>query len=192
MPPPAALAPFVDADIYLLDHILRGHVRSGMRVLDVGCGGGRNLPALLASGCLVTGIDHDGTALRRAHERCAGTRDAVPAPALVQCDLDGMPLAAASFAVVLVNAVLHFAPDAAAFHRWADACWRQLAPGGLFLARLSTRIGLPDARPPGFTYLAREEDLIACEARWRARRRDPLKTTLVERTRTMTTWALTR
>src|SRR5690606_4252108 len=84
------------------------------------------------------------------------------------------------FAVVICNAVLHFAPDGERFHQWADACWRHVAPGGFFFARLSTRIGLPLADPPGFAYLAEAEDIIACERRWQAERINPLKTTLVE------------
>lgn len=187
MPLPAALAPFIGADIYVLDQILRGRIDGGA-ALDVGCGAGRNLPALLAAGCAVTAVDRDEALI--ADLRSASGAD--PRLRFVACELDAMPFAPGSFAVVLVNAVLHFAPDAAAFRRWADACWRQLAPGGIFLARFSTRIGLPDARPAGFSYLAEEEDLRSCEARWGARRLDPLKTTLVERVRTMTTWALTR
>lgn len=185
---PAAWAPLVNADIYVLDQILRGRIRSGMRVLDVGCGAGRNLPALLAAGCEVSGIDHQAQAIAAARELFDSPQDQAR---MVVADIEDMPFAPASFDVVIVNAVLHFAPETTAFHRWADACWRQLAPGGLFLARLSTRIGLPEVRPAGFTYLATEADLLACEQRWQARRVDPLKTTLVERLRTMTTWALT-
>lgn len=189
---PAAWAPLIHADIYVLDQILRGRIRSGMRVLDVGCGTGRNLPALLAAGCTVSGIDHHAQAVTAARELVISQPAQHHAQALmVVADIEDMPFAPASFEVVIVNAVLHFSPEAKAFARWADACWRQLAPGGLFLARLSTRIGLPDVRPAGFTYLASETDLGACEQRWQAQRVDPLKTTLVERLRTMTTWALT-
>lgn len=189
---PAALAPFAEADIYLLDQLLRGRIHNGMTALDVGCGGGRNLPALLTIGCTVTAIDRDEHAVQAARERCVHTAPGLPAPRFITCGIESMPVPSEFFALVLVNAVLHFAPDREAFHRWADACWRQLAPQGLFLARLSTRIGLPDVHPPGFSYLASEDDLLACETRWQARRVDPLKTTLVERVRTMTTWALTR
>jgi tellurite methyltransferase len=184
---PAAWLPLRGADIYLLDHILRGNIRSGMNVLDVGCGHGRNLPALIAAGCAVTAIDPDIHAIAAAKALIGGS---VEQHRVAACDIESMPFTPASFDVVVVNAVLHFAPDDAAFHRWADRCWRQLARGGLFLARLSTRIGLPDVQPAGFRYLATEADLIACESRWQARRVDPLKTTLVERVRTMTTWIL--
>ncbi len=185
---PAAWEPLVNTDIYVLDQILRGRIRSGMRVLDVGCGTGRNLPALLAAGCAVSGIDNQAQAIATARELVC---DLQAQAHLMVADIEDMAFAPAGFDVVIINAVLHFAPDATAFARWTDACWRQLAPGGLFLARLSTRIGLPNVRPAGFTYLATEADLIACEQRWQAQRVDPLKTTLVERLRTMTTWALT-
>lgn len=185
---PAAWVPLAGADIYLIDQILRGRIGSGMSALDVGCGGGRNLPALLAAGCAITAIDADAQAVAAARTLFGGRLD----DRILVCDLERMPFAPGGFDVVIVNAVLHFAPDAAAFARWAEACWLQLAPGGLFLARLSTRIGLPDVRPAGFRHLASEAELMACERRWMASRADPLKTTLVETTRTMTTWALTR
>lgn len=183
---PPAWAPLVGADIYLVDQIMRGRIRPGMRVLDVGCGDGRNLPALLACGCDVHAIDAQERAVALARLR-TGIGD--PARIVVG-DIGAMPFPPAGFAVVLVNAVFHFAQDLAQFQRWADACWRQCAPHGLFLARLSTRIGLPHAAPPGFTFLAEESDLEACERRWLAERADPLKTTMVERMRTMTTWVL--
>jgi len=183
---PAALRPFAGADIYLLDQILRGRIRAGMRVLDVGCGGGRNILPLQALGCTVSGLDRDEAALAQARSRCG---DGV---ALRQGDVGELAPDAEGFDVVLVNAVFHFADDREHFHALVDACWRQLAGDGLFLARLSTRIALPEGvSPPGFSFLAEEADLVDCERRCRARRLDPLKTTLVERARTMTTWVLT-
>ena len=41
---------FGDIDIYLFDQLLRGRFDTRRRVLDAGCGGGRNLPYLLAHG----------------------------------------------------------------------------------------------------------------------------------------------
>jgi len=184
-----AFAALAGTDIYLIDQILRGRVQPGMRVLDVGCGAGRNLPALAALGCAITGIDRDAGAVQACRQRLAGRVD----PARIQ---HGDLLAAGSalggpFDLVLVNAVLHFTDDAAAFEELADACWAQRAADGVLFARLSTRIALPaGVHPPGFGYLPDEQALLACEQRWGARRLDPLKTTLVERVRTMTTWVL--
>jgi hypothetical protein len=95
------------------------------------------------------------------------------------------------FAAVICIAVLHFAPDQQRFHEWADACWERLLPGGVFLARLSTSIALPTVAAH-FAYRPSLKDLEACEQRWRATRIDPLKTTLVEEKRVMSTWTLSK
>lgn len=183
---PAAWAPLRHADIYLLDHVLRGTISPGDRVLDVGCGSGRHLPLLAHAGCAVVAIDPHPSAVQACQRLLVELpgRHRALAAGLPELDL------AEVFPVVLCNAVLHFAPDQEHFHQWADACWRHVAPGGFLFARLSTRIALPQADPPGFTYLATAEDIHACERRWRATRVDPLKTTLVEELRTMTTWTL--
>ncbi len=39
---------FGQIDIYVFDQILRGNIAPGMRILDAGCGYGRNLVYLLA------------------------------------------------------------------------------------------------------------------------------------------------
>jgi tellurite methyltransferase len=52
------------------------------------------------------------------------------------------------FDAVVCIAVLHFAPDLSAFNLWACSCWKRLRPGGIFLARLSTRISMPENGDP--------------------------------------------
>ena len=34
---------FGEIDIYVFDQLLRGRIAPGMRIIDAGCGGGRNL-----------------------------------------------------------------------------------------------------------------------------------------------------
>ena len=48
---------FGQIDIYVFDQILRGNIDKSMRVLDAGCGYGRNLVHLLREGCEVFAID---------------------------------------------------------------------------------------------------------------------------------------
>ena len=48
---------FGSIDIYLFDQLLKGRLVPGMRVLDAGCGGGRNLNYFLKSGFDVCGVD---------------------------------------------------------------------------------------------------------------------------------------
>jgi 2-polyprenyl-3-methyl-5-hydroxy-6-metoxy-1,4-benzoquinol methylase len=48
---------FGQIDIYVFDQILRGNITPDMRVLDAGCGYGRNLVHLLREGCEVFAVD---------------------------------------------------------------------------------------------------------------------------------------
>lgn len=187
MPLPASWEPLAGADIYLLDLVLRGIIAPDAQVLDLGCGGGRNLTFLAHAGATITAVDADPAAVAA----CAQTL--AQAPGTHRCLVGTLPDPgiAATFDAVVCIAVLHFAPDQTAFHAWADACWARLRPGGTFLARLSTRIALPEVAAH-FAYRPTLADLEACEARWNARRVDPLKTTQVEARRAMSTWILRR
>ncbi len=184
---PTAWSSLVGADIYLLDLVLRGTIAADARILDIGCGAGRNLPFLAHAGATITAVDADPTAVT------ACTRLLTPMPGTHTCVVGKLPDLHVEnrFDAVICIAVLHFAPDQTAFHRWADACWERLRPGGVFLARLSTRIALPEAAAH-FAYRPTLDDIEACERRWRASRIDPLKTTLVEDKRVMSTWTLRR
>src|SRR3979490_2698727 len=58
---------FGGVDIYLFDQLLKERIVPGMRILDAGCGSGRNLFFLLKSGFEVFGVDESISAL--AHTR---------------------------------------------------------------------------------------------------------------------------
>lgn len=198
MPPPLdRLAEVFGAiDVYLFDQLLRGRVAPDARVLDAGCGAGRNLVYLAGAGVDVTGVDRDPLALDEARRR-------LPHARLRRAELDALPFDDDAFDVVLCNAVLHFADSLDHAARCLDECRRVLAPGGLFWARLATSIGIEDrVRPlpgrPGWyalpdgseRLLHTEADLHAHAARLGAELLDPLKTTNVAGLRAMTTWVL--
>ena len=48
---------FGEIDIYVFDQILRGNIAPGMRILDAGCGFGRNLVYLLRENAEIFAID---------------------------------------------------------------------------------------------------------------------------------------
>ncbi len=197
------LEQFGDIDIYLFDQVLRGRVAPGMRIFDAGCGAGRNLAYLLRAGYQVSGADADPAAV--AAVRALALRLAPDRPV---ADVRAEPLEALSFAdecadVVICSAVLHFARDHDHFEAMLFGSWRMLAPGGLFFCRLASSIGMEErVRPiahgrfrlPDGTdrYLVDEARLMVLTERLGGRLADPLKTTVVQNQRAMTTWVVRR
>lgn len=205
---PAALAETLGRiDIYLLDQILRGHVQPGMRVIDVGCGHGRNLVYLMRAGFDVSGLDPDAEAIKAVRSLATALvpgRSALQGPAgerFRQESAESSSFPDGSADLVISNAVLHFSRDHAHFDAQLQGIWRLLAPGGLFFARLGSTIGI-DCRvqdlgngrflqPDGSQlYLVSLEQLLAATEKLGGRLVDPIKTTNVQNLRCMTTWVM--
>jgi tellurite methyltransferase len=192
---------FGQIDIYLFDQLLRGRIAPGMRVFDAGCGTGRNLVYLLREGFGVSGADTSATAIANVQGLASRL-----APALPANNFRVEPLGALSFPkpfadVVICSAVLHFAIDDADFNRMLRGCWDALKPGGMFFCRLASSIGLYGrAKPLGGRryrlpdnserYLVDEALLMALTTELNGELLDPLKTTVVQGQRCMTTWVL--
>ena len=189
-------------DIYLFDQILRRRIAPGDRIVDAGCGMGRNLVYLLREGYEVHGADADPDAIAEVRVLAARL-----APSLPPENFRVEPLEALSFperwaSVVISSAVLHFARDDAQFEAMLAGSWRVLASGGMFFCRLASTIGIESQveplgggrryRLPDGTarYLADEPLLMALTERLGGRLLDPLKTTVVQGQRSMTTWVV--
>ena len=207
---PDALELLRSTDVYLIDQILKGRIEPGARVLDAGCGTGRNLCWFLGCGrdFEVTAVDPDAEALAALDARVCEL--GIPAPKdVVHASIERARLAPGSFDLVISNAVLHFASGHDEFERILSATWRAVAPGGLMFVRLASSIGIEDlivrldegearyALPDGSSrYLVDEAGLL----RWTrelgedggAELADPIKTTIVQSLRAMTTWVVTR
>jgi tellurite methyltransferase len=129
---------FGQIDIYLFDQLLKGHFDPRMRVLDAGCGGGRNLVYFLRSGYDVCGVDLSTEAIAHARALASGLAPNLPADNFRVEAVEGMSFADTAFDVVIRSAVLHFARDggALAWHgcgdvEGAEAGRRLLRPPGL-------------------------------------------------------------
>jgi SAM-dependent methyltransferase len=202
-PPGAELrSQFGDIDIYLFDQLLRGRFDARRRVLDAGCGDGRNLIWLLRHGFDCYGVDSEPDAVRRMREVAAAAAPHLPADRFTVADVDRLPYRDASMDAVICSAVLHFARHEAHFAGMVTELWRVLAPGGLFFARLASNIGLEDevgpagrvVRLPDGTdrFVVDEPMLLSLTARLGAHLADPIKTTNVQQKRCMTTWCLVK
>lgn len=175
---------FGEIDIYLFDQLLRDRIAPGARVLDAGCGGGRNLVYLRRVAGQAVGVDLDATP-----------------GADVRAAVEALPFPSGSFDLVIGVAVLHFAADEDGFQVMLDELWRVLAPGGILFTRLASDIGLEDRvqrlggrrtlLPDGTErFVVDEGFLLDSTARIGASLLDPLKTTNVQGLRCMTTWVL--
>lgn len=191
---------FGGIDIYLFDQLLRGRFDRRRRVLDAGCGGGRNLPFLLRQGFEVYAVDADPAALAPVSQMVDALCPGTAPERLRHAPLDALPWPDASFDAVICSAVLHFAEHEKAFGAMVQEMWRVLAPGGLFFARLATSIGLERHLPASVgrmrlpdgseRFVVDERTLIDWTSRLGGTLADPLKTTNVQQMRCMTTWVM--
>lgn len=192
---------FGDVDIYLFDQLLRGRIRPGMRVLDAGCGSGRNLVYFLREGYEVFAADADPHAASEVR-RLAGLLAPSLPPGNFRTEIvERMSFPSAWADVAVSSAVLHFARDDEQFLAMLQGTWRVLKPGGLFFCRLASSIGLETQvkriagrrflLPDGSErYLVDEPLLMQMTEDLGGQLLDPLKTTVVQNQRSMTTWVL--
>jgi SAM-dependent methyltransferase len=190
---------FGQIDIYVFDQILRGNIAPPMRVLDAGCGYGRNLVHLLREGCPVFALDTDPAAVEHVRRLSASLATGLPPENFKVGKIERMPFPDAAADVVLCNSVLHFARDDDHFRAMLAELWRVLAPGGMLFCRLGSRIGMDFEPVRGHIFvvgdgsewfLVDEEMLLDLTDELNAVLVDPLKTTIVQDYRCMTTWVL--
>jgi SAM-dependent methyltransferase len=190
---------FGQIDIYVFDQILRGNIAADMRLLDAGCGYGRNLVHLLREGCEVFALDENAEGVEHVRQLSASLETGLPETNFQVGVIERMPFADGMADVVMCSSVLHFARDDRHFREMVDELWRVLRPGGMLFCRLGSRIGMNFKRVRGNIfvvgdgsewYLVDEEMLLGLTEELNGVMVDPLKTTVVQDFRCMTTWVV--
>jgi SAM-dependent methyltransferase len=190
---------FGQIDIYVFDQILRGNIAPGMRILDAGCGYGRNLVHLLREGCEIFAVDASPEGVDHVRQLAGILAPQLPAKNFQVAAIEQMPFPDGFAEVVICNSVLHFARDERHFHDMLAELWRVLRPGGMLFIRIGSRIGMsfPQVRKDIYRigdgsewFLVDETMLLDLTAEFDAVLIDPLKTTIVQDHRCMTTWVL--
>jgi tellurite methyltransferase len=188
-------------DIYLFDQLLKGTYDHCEKILDAGCGEGRNLVYFLRSGFEIFGVDQQPEAIQQVEE-LAHIYAAKPLSGHFQvADITSLPFPDADFDLVISSAVLHFAENMEHFEAMLNEMWRVLKPGGYFFCRLASVIGIessvhfigngryiiPDESE---RFLVNQEMLIRLTKKMGGELHEPIKTTNVQNLRSMTTWCV--
>lgn len=187
-------------DIYLFDQLLKGRYDNAKKLLDVGCGNGRNLFYFLRNGYEVFGIDPDPQAVKQVQELSAALAPDNPQENFMVCRAENLPYHDATFDLVLCSAVLHFAANEVHFDAMLRSTFRVLKPGGYFFARLASDIGIePLVKPLANSryllpdgserFLVNEATLVKYTDELGILH-EPIKTTNVQNMRSMTTWCV--
>ena len=192
---------FGNIDIYLFDQLLKGRFNDCKKIIDIGCGSGRNIVYFLKNGYEVYGIDKDPNAIESVR---ALAWDLAPGNSwenFAVGNVDDIPFEPASFDLAISSAVFHFANDTAHFDRMLRGTWSMLKPGGFLFVRLASDIGIESLvkdlgngrylLPDGSTrFLVNEQLLLQHTSDLNGELYEPIKTTNVSNQRCMTTWCV--
>ncbi|NQV78038.1 MAG: class I SAM-dependent methyltransferase [Lutibacter sp.] len=183
-------------DIYILDQILKDLYQPGAKILDAGCGNGRNLKWFYKAGFEIHGTEID-------QKRLQSCKDSYPQQKnnFIEAFIEQMPYESNSFDHLICIAVLHFANDLEHYLRMLNELLRILKPQGSLLIRTATNVGIENEVqelgdslfkfPDGTTrFLLTAEILKKLELDNRFIWLENVKTTIVHNKRAMTTLVL--
>ncbi len=161
-------------DLYLLDQVLKGRFEGRQKLLDAGCGEGRNSRYFIQNGFEVCGTDINPMAVKL----CSMSFRDYPLASFREGSVLSLPYADNSFDGCICSAVLHFAENRDMFMQMWDELYRVLKKDGVLFIRMSTTIGIGEVKDPMFRYSLTEADIdmITEQYEWV----EPFKTVLVE------------
>lgn len=183
-------------DIYLLDQLMKGRMTLGKKILDAGCGIGRNSEFFIRNNFNIFGIDLDERAIQNAKEQIVLWNAHFDLERFFVANLIEIPFPDNNFDFIISSAVLHFSKDRAHFKKLFEELIRVLNPGGILFIRMTTKHTLAHLSrqlhddvyhiPDGSTrYLLDVDYLKDLMTKSKLSFVDPYKTVNVEDVRTM-------
>jgi SAM-dependent methyltransferase len=128
-------------DVYLLDQILKMRFSKEMKILDAGCGEGRNAVYFLNAGFQIFGFDQEELAIQYLRFVAKSLQPNYDAHRFQVGQLEEIPFHAGAFDAVICSAVLHFARGETHFWQMMQELARVLKPGGILWFRMCTGFG---------------------------------------------------
>ncbi|WP_340200518.1 class I SAM-dependent methyltransferase [Ascidiimonas sp. W6] len=182
-----------NTDIYVIDQILKGRYSEGQKILDAGCGYGRNLKWFFHNKFDIYGVDCSEEAILEAKIMYAES-----AGNFIKSDIKKMPFKNHFFDHIITSAVLHFANDKAHFYKMISELERVLKVKGSLLVRMASSFATNNAfehiqngiyalRDGDERFLMNQEILDTICNDFKLSLIEPIKTTNVNDLRCMTT-----
>lgn len=183
-------------DIYILDQLLKDRFSLGAKILDAGCGRGRNLKWFNNHNFEISGIDISEEAVEYCKVNCPKHK-----ANFKQATLTAIPFETAYFDHIICNAVLHFAENATHFNAMFIELLRVLKSKGSLFIRVASIFGIENQveligdgvykLPDGSTrFLVTQSILENLEQKYKVSLIENVKTTIVHNNRSMTTLVL--
>jgi ubiquinone/menaquinone biosynthesis C-methylase UbiE len=143
--PTGELNHIINTDIYLIDQILKGRYNAGGKLLDAGCGGGRNISWFaLQPNFDIYAIDNDRDVITRLLQVYRSLRQDQVKYAAVQ----SLPFPDTFFDHIICSTVLHFANSKEDFLQMFSELNRVLKPGASLFTRIASDIGIENKIVP--------------------------------------------
>lgn len=187
-------------DLYLLDQVLKGNIDSNAKILDAGCGEGRNLIYFLNNGFDVAGVDQNKDAIGMLQFVIGSNYAHYSKDRFRTGELSQLPYPNVEFNYIICSAVLHFAQSEDHFWQMFTELDRVLSADGTLFIRMASNIGLQGneslsdgryALPDGSQRFLLTENMISTIIKDHSYTRiEPVKTVIVENQRCMTTLVL--
>jgi 2-polyprenyl-3-methyl-5-hydroxy-6-metoxy-1,4-benzoquinol methylase len=122
-------------DMYLLDLLQKGYFNSPLKILDAGCGSGRNMMLLAKLGHQLTGVDQDRGVILELKDQISRDDVLVKQISVGVGEMGNLNYTDEEFDMVICNAVLHFANDKNHFESMFRDLVRVVKSGGVLFLR---------------------------------------------------------
>lgn len=131
-----------NADLILIDQILKNRFHKQMRILDAGCGEGRNMVYFIKNEFRIYGIDSNIDAIRLAKLHCRSLNNTFEVENIQNFAIEQNPFPDQFFDAIICLNVLHSAKNQNDFFLWFEQLIRMLHSGGFLLLSLQSQIGV--------------------------------------------------
>ncbi len=179
---------FGNIDIYLLDQVLKGRFGGKPKLLDAGCGEGRNLKYFVYNSFEVYGNDVNPLAIKMTRM----IYKSIPTEHFIESSIEDLDFNVGSFDAIICAAVLHFANDEAHFKIMLQKLSVLLKQDGILFIRMATNVGLNKNAIPDFPFILEKEKIGSTFSAVGLSFIEPWKSVSVEGQRSMGTFILSK